>query len=185
MPRRAHRRLRAFWFSRREEVEAKWKRTLPFGDYVVDRWERARVLGFGEGTSVYDSCLVLGEVSVGSDTWVGPFTVLDGTGGLEIGSRTTISAGSQIYSHESLSRTLSGGEADIVRRPTRIGSGVYLGPNVVVAMGVTVGDGAVVGANSFVNLDVPEGARTVGNPARILPADSGRTRSDSTNDEES
>ncbi len=166
-----HRRLRTFWRARRAEVDAEYRRTLPFGDYVVDRWERARALGFGEGSSVYDSCLVLGDVRVGAGTWVGPFTVLDGSGGLDIGSGSTISAGVQIYTHESLTRTLSGGEAEIVRRPTRIGSRVYLGPNVVVAMGVTIGDGAVVGANSFVREDVPAEARAVGNPSRVVTPD--------------
>ena len=114
---------------------------------------------------------MLGDVRVGADTWVGPFTVLDGSGGLEVGSGSTISAGVQIYTHESLSRTLSGGEAEIVRRPTQIGSRVYLGPNVVVAMGVTIGDGAVVGANSFVRDNVPAGARAMGNPCRVVEAD--------------
>jgi acetyltransferase-like isoleucine patch superfamily enzyme len=159
-------------------VDGAFRRTLPFGDYVVDRWERARTLGFGEGSSVYDSCLVLGDVRIGADTWVGPFTVLDGSGGLEIGAGSTISAGAQIYTHESLSRTLSGGEEEIVRRPTRIGSRVYLGPNVVVAMGVTIGDGAVVGANSFVREDVPANARAMGNPCRIVEAEQPDRRPD-------
>ena len=173
-----HRRLRAFWKARRNEVDVMHQRTLPFGDYVVDRWERARALGFGKGSSVYDSCLVLGDVSVGADTWIGPFTVLDGSGGLVIGSGTTISAGVQIYTHESVARTLSGGQSPIVRRQTHVGSRVYLGPHVVVAMGVTIGDGAVVGANSFVRSDVPEGAKAMGNPSRVYGSDPTQDRRD-------
>ncbi|MBN9212184.1 MAG: hypothetical protein BGO45_03655 [Microbacterium sp. 71-36] len=49
-----------------------------------------------------------------------------------------------------------------------IGDFVYLGPNVVVYGGVTVGDGAVVGANSVVNKDVPPGVTVVGSPARVV-----------------
>ena len=33
----------------------------------------------------YDSVLVIGDVQVGKNTWIGPFVVLDGSGGLEIG----------------------------------------------------------------------------------------------------
>ena len=51
-------------------------RTLPFGDYISDRWEKARLLGFGEGSSIYDSAHVFGDVSIGSATWIGPFTIL-------------------------------------------------------------------------------------------------------------
>ena len=159
--------LRTFWRTQQAEIARRWRRSVPFGDQVVDRWERARAYGFGRGTSVYDSCLVLGDVTVGEDSWIGPFTVLDGSGGLVIGDRTTVSSGVQIYTHESLGRTLSGGEEPVTRRSTTIGSDVYLGPNVVVSMGVTIGDRAVIGANSLVVDDIPSGARAFGNPARV------------------
>ena len=38
--------LKRLWRERRAEVDASFSRTLPFGDYVVDRWEKARSLGF-------------------------------------------------------------------------------------------------------------------------------------------
>ena len=160
--------LREFFRARRSEVHARWNRTLPLADYVVDRWEKARMLGWGEGTSVYDSCLVLGDVRVGERTWIGPFTVLDGSGGLEIGSNCSISAGVQIYSHDSVQWAVSGGSAPYDYRPTRIGSRCYLGPNVVVAAGVTIGDGAIIGANSFVRDDVAPGMKAAGTPCRVI-----------------
>ena len=102
--------LRALWRERREEVDARFRRTLPFADYVVDRWEKARALGFGEGASIYDSALVIGDVSVGEQTWIGPGVVLDGSGGLSIGAYCSISAGVQIYSHDTVAWATSGGE---------------------------------------------------------------------------
>ena len=42
----------------------KFNRSLSFGDYFVDRFEKAKALGFGEGTSVYDNVLILGDVKV-------------------------------------------------------------------------------------------------------------------------
>ena len=101
--------LKAFWFARRRELHNRFNRTLPFGDYIVDRWEKAKELGFGEGTSVYDSSVILGNVKVEHDTWIGPFTVLDGSGGLEIGAHCSISAGVQIYSHDTVHKSISGG----------------------------------------------------------------------------
>ncbi len=100
--------LKALWLARRREVHAKYLRSLPLADYVVDRWEKARELGFGEGSSIYDSVLVLGDVRVGANTWIGPFVVLDGSGGLAIGSNCSISAGVQVYSHDSVAWALSG-----------------------------------------------------------------------------
>ena len=77
----------------RNEYKTTWSRTLPFCEEVFDRWEKARYLGFGEGTSIYDSSHVFGDVTVGDNTWIGPFTILDGTGGLKIGSFCSISSG--------------------------------------------------------------------------------------------
>ena len=100
--------LRSLLQCESERVREQWSRSLPFADYLVDRWKKARELGFGEGSSVYDSVLVLGDVRVGKGTWVGPFAVLDGSGGLEIGDNCSISAGVQIYSHDTVAWAVSG-----------------------------------------------------------------------------
>lgn len=166
--------LRGLLRSRRDEVDAQFRRTLPFGDYVSDRWEKARLLGFGEGSSVYDSAHIFGEVKVGRNCWIGPFTILDGSGGLTIGDNCSISAGVQIYSHDTVAWATSGGSAPHERAPTRIGSNCYIGPNSVVAKGVTIGDGVVVGAASLVLEDLPAGCRAWGVPARIQTGRGGR-----------
>lgn len=163
-----HKRLRSMLAKLRAGVRARWNRSLPFGDHVSDRWERAKELGFGEGASVYDSSLVLGDVKVGEHTWIGPGTVLDGSGGLEIGAYCSISAGVQIYSHDTVKWATSGGVAGPERAPTHVGSCCYLGPNVVVAMGVTIGDGCVIGAGSLVLDDVPAGSKAYGTPCRVV-----------------
>ena len=53
-------------------------------------------------------------------------------------------------------------------KTTTIGHDVWIGTQVVIRQGVKIGTGAVVGANSFVNKDVPPYAIVVGSPARIL-----------------
>lgn len=159
----------------RASIKINWNRSLPFADYIVDRWERARELGFADGSSIYDSALVLGEVTVGQNTWIGPFTVLDGSGGgLSIGSNCSISAGVQIYTHDSVEWATSGGLAPLFKARTVIGSNCYIGPNSIIVAGVKIGDGVIVGANSFVNNDVPSGAKVVGSPAKILQVNNNR-----------
>lgn len=159
--------LRQAWLEAREAVDREWNRTLPFGEYVVDRWQKARMLGFGGGSSIYDSAVVIGTVSVGANTWIGPWVMLDGSGGLSIGSNCSISAGVQIYTHDSVAWAVSGGEKPIERAATRIGDRCYLGPNVIVAKGVTIGCGCVIGANSLVLTDLPAGSKAWGNPCRL------------------
>jgi len=158
--------LRALLEIQSESVRQEWHRSLPFADYLVDRWQKARALGFGDGSSIYDSSLVLGNVRVGKNTWIGPFTVLDGSGILEIGDNCSISAGVQIYTHDTVKWAI-GISAEPERSPVRIGNNCYIGPNVVISKGVSIGDRCIIGANSFVNMNVPSGMNAWGTPARL------------------
>lgn len=160
--------LRQVFVAARTALRNEHNRVLPFGDYVSDRWEKARALRFGEGTSVYDSAHVFGDVSVGNNTWIGPFTILDGTGGLSIGSNCSISAGVQIYTHETVQWAISGGLADYNYAPTHIGDNCYIGPNSIIAKGVTLGEGCVVGSLSFVRDSFPPKTKIAGTPARAV-----------------
>lgn len=161
--------LKSFWLKQRLILDEKFHRTLPFGEYIVDRWEKASLLGFGEGTSVYDSCVILGDVRVGKNTWIGPNTLLDGSGGgLTIGDNCSISSGVQIYTHDTVKKTISGGIEPIEKAPTSIGSDCYLGPNVVVVKGVNIGDKVIIGANSLVLKDIPSNTKAFGTPCIVI-----------------
>jgi acetyltransferase-like isoleucine patch superfamily enzyme len=52
--------------------------------------------------------------------------------------------------------------------PTRIGDNVWLGANVVVTSGVTIGERCVIGANSVVTQDIPPYSVAAGAPAKVL-----------------
>ena len=53
-------------------------------------------------------------------------------------------------------------------RPISVGSDVWIGGNVVVLPGVTIGDGCVIGAGSVVTRDIPAGFLAFGNPCRVI-----------------
>jgi acetyltransferase-like isoleucine patch superfamily enzyme len=162
--------LRHMYARLRTEMQSRWQRDLPLDELLFDRWERARALGFGNGTSVYHNSYVYGDVKVGEHTWIGPYTLLDGSGGLTVGHYCSISTGVQIYTHDTVAWALSGGQVGQSRQRTTIGSRCYIGPNTVVGKGVTIGDGCVIGANSLVIDDIPAGSRAFGTPCRVAGA---------------
>ena len=58
--------------------------------------------------------------------------------------------------------------ADNIPAPIHIGRNVWIGANVCVLPGVTIGSNCVIGAGSVVNKNIPEGSLAVGNPCRII-----------------
>lgn len=150
-------------------MRTKWDRDLPFSELLFDRWERARSLGFGQDSSAYHLAYFYGQVTVGRHVWIGPYTLIDGTGGgVSIGDYTVVSAGVHIYTHDTVRWALSGGTAAREHAPVSIGERCYVGSQVVIAKGVTIGPGSVVGAGSFVNHDIPAGRIAAGIPCRVI-----------------
>ena len=112
---------------------------------------------------------IIGDPVIGAGTWIGAFTLIDGSGGLEIGEGCDISSGVHIYTHSSARRCVSGRRfAQVERQPVKIGDRVFIGANAVVNMGVTIGDESVVGAGAVVTRDVPPRTIVGGVPARRI-----------------
>jgi acetyltransferase-like isoleucine patch superfamily enzyme len=110
----------------------------------------------------------VGEPTIGEGTWIGPFCVIDGSGGLEIGSSCDIAGGVHIYTHSSARRCVTDRREDLERAPVRIGDSTFIGANTVVLMGVTIGAHCIVGAGSVVTSDLPDRSVAVGSPARVV-----------------
>jgi acetyltransferase-like isoleucine patch superfamily enzyme len=112
---------------------------------------------------------VIGEPTVGPGTWIGAFTIIDGSGGLTIGAGCDISSGVHLYTHSSVRRCVSGREFPTVERaPVHIGDHVFIGAGAIVNMGVRIGDHSVVGAGAVVSRDVAPYTVVGGVPARPI-----------------
>jgi acetyltransferase-like isoleucine patch superfamily enzyme len=111
---------------------------------------------------------VVGDPQVGAGTWIGPFCLLDGSGGLVIGRGCDLAAGVHVYTHSSAARCVTARAVEMQRAPVTIGDHTFIGANSVVLMGVTIGSRCVIGAGSVVTSDVPDGTCATGTPARVV-----------------
>jgi putative colanic acid biosynthesis acetyltransferase WcaF len=105
------------------------------------------------------------KVELGEHVWVGDNVVIYSLGKISIGEHSVVSQGSY----------LCGGDHDYERRDflirakdISIGKGVWIAAEVFVAPGVTIADGAVIGARSLVIDDMPEDTVCAGAPARAI-----------------
>ena len=110
----------------------------------------------------------VGEPTIGDDTWIGPFCMIDGSGGLVIGRGCDLASGVHIYTHSSVRRCVTDRAVDIERAPVRIGDCTFIGANAVVLMGVTIGSHCIIGAGSMVGVDIPDRGVAMGVPARVV-----------------
>lgn len=103
------------------------------------------------------------KIVIGSHSGFGG-TVIQAATSITIGSRVKIGANCIITDHE--------GHPDDPRstppQPIVIEDDVWLGMNVLVLKGVTIGRGSLVGANSVVTRDIPPYSVAVGSPARVV-----------------
>lgn len=108
------------------------------------------------------------ESSVGKYSFIGAYTDISYA---NIGNYTCIANGVVIGGMEhpywdlSISPKLS--SEYVYGKKTYIGNDVWIASGCIIKQGVKIGDGAVIGANSFVNRDIPPYAIAFGTPAKI------------------
>lgn len=155
--------------NKRNEMREKYNRVLPSGEYIFNRFEKASYLNCGKNTSVYDTSVIMGDVIIGDNVWVGPYTLLEGLNGkLEIGNYVSIDAGVMIYTHDSTKAYVSGGVEAFIKGDVTIGSYTVIGTMTMVGCNVSIGNHCVIGAHSFVNTDIPDYSIVAGIPAEII-----------------
>ena len=143
-----------------------------------------------ENVVIYDHCSIFGSIlSTGNGkiimheySHLGAHSILSAIDLIQIGRDTTISYNVKIQDNNShpinpddrryIWHTPHGSKerSDLfsAHAPIIIGENVWIGQNARICKGVTIGDNAIIAANSVVTHDVPANAIAAGNPARIV-----------------
>ncbi len=124
-----------------------WIQTLPDGE------NKSSALVIGDYTSAAGPCVISAMRSVVLEDHV------------LLASNIYVSDHTHRYDRAGIPVKLQG----VTRiEPVLIKTGAWIGNNAVICPGVTIGKGAVVGANSVVNRDVPDFSIAAGAPARVI-----------------
>lgn len=110
-----------------------------------------------------------GRCAIGAHTWLGPQSYFD-CRDLELGEYVGWGPGAKVLGSEHTGDPPDVPiiQTDLVIKPVRVGNWADIGVNSVLLPGVTVGQGAVVGAGAVVTQDVPDYAIVAGVPAKLL-----------------
>ncbi|MDD5448572.1 MAG: acyltransferase [Actinomycetota bacterium] len=108
-------------------------------------------------------------LQIGNKVGVGAYDFLDAFDDLTIGENTMLGPFLHVIcADHGVKRDIPMREQRGTYAPISIGKDCWIGSEVVVLKGVTIGDGAVVGAGSVVTKDIPEYCIAAGVPARVL-----------------
>jgi acetyltransferase-like isoleucine patch superfamily enzyme len=125
-----------------------------------------------------------GFIKIGRDCYVGENTKIWSADSINIGDRVLIAHGVNI--HDNISHPINARKRnedylrilglndqsafnfDLKGNPVNIKNDVWIGFNVIILKGVTIGEGAVVGSGSVVTKDIPAWTIVAGNPAKII-----------------
>jgi bifunctional UDP-N-acetylglucosamine pyrophosphorylase/glucosamine-1-phosphate N-acetyltransferase len=165
-------------------------RTSVAAGAVVGPFARLIDTEVGPGAQVLDHCL-LRQCAVGADASVGPFAHIRPESVIgakaKVGNfvelkKTNLGEGSKVphlsYVGDATlgpgvnvgAGTITCNYDGVLKHPTRIGAGAFIGSNSTLVAPVTVGDGAYVAAGSAITEDVPAGALAVGRARQVVKA---------------
>lgn len=134
----------------------------------------------GENTNVWQFCVVLPNAIIGSNCNICSHCLIEND--VLIGNNVTIKSGVQIWDGIEIQENVFIGPNvtftnDLNPRSkcypteflkTKVCKGASIGANATILPGITIGEGAMVGAGSVVVKNVPANTTVVGNPAKEI-----------------
>ena len=110
------------------------------------------------------------NIEIGEGTAINANAHMSTDGGVKIGKYVHIGINLVVYTSNHNFRSTRGIPYDDtnIKKPVSIGDFVWMGANVSIVPGVTIGEGAIVGMGAVVTKDVPACAIVGGNPAAVI-----------------
>ena len=145
---------------------------LEAGSRLIANGEAASI-EIGQYTTIYPYALLKtngGSITIGEGSTVHDYSVLYGNGGITIEKDVHIAAHTILvaFEHDYSKLGTIAFSLDMKGLGIKIEKSVWIGANVVILDGVTIGEGSVVGAGAVVTESIPPFSIAVGVPAKVI-----------------
>ena len=182
--------IKLFWFVIRSKcicktiriirfpIEIRGKKWINFGtSLTTGYWCRLEVFKYGQASN--------GQIIFGKNVQLNDFVHISSIRSVRIGDNVLIA--SHVYISDNSHGSYKGDERDSLPdtppssreynvAPVTIGNNVWIGEGVIIMPGVEIGNGAIIGAHSVVNRNIPENCIAVGSPVRIVKRFNNQTK---------
>ncbi len=130
-------------------------------------------ISIGKNTLIWENAILMtygGNIKIGSSCIINPFSIIYGHGGTSIGNNVLIAAHCMIVpsNHNYAETSIPITEQGNTSKGIRIEDDVWIAHGCSILDGVTIGKGAIIGAGSVVNKDIPAYSIAAGVPARVI-----------------
>ncbi len=132
---------------------------------------------FGDNVKIETNCAIFarepdfsGKLYIGNNSNIGDYTIIDLVNDLTIGNDVAIGPNCTIYTHDHIytDKSLPAWKGGVISKPIIIEDGAWVGANVTILPGTTIGKRAVVAAGSIVTQNVEANCIYGGNPAKLI-----------------
>jgi len=156
---------------------SKLNHLIHIGRYTILEAKDKSIIHFSENIVIHDYVKLVaedgGEISLGQRINIGDYTTIRASRAkVEIGSHTMLAQNVSLIStnhyYKNKDKFIHDQDIDSEKIGIKIGSDCWLGAGCIVLPGVTIGNGAVIGAHAVVTKDIPDYAVAVGSPAKII-----------------
>ncbi|WP_298780252.1 acyltransferase [uncultured Polaribacter sp.] len=138
---------------------------------ISDNWV------FGNNIKIESNCSIFsrekdkfGKLKICDGTHIGDYTIIDVVDDVNIGKEVAIGPNCTLYSHDHdyKNRKLASWKGGLISAPINIEDGVWIGSNVTILSGVTIGTKAIVAAGSVVTKSIEKNSIWGGVPAKLI-----------------
>ncbi len=132
--------------------------------------EPGRPIVIDKGASIAADCVLHGPIQIGQNVGINHHCTFDGgRAGITLGNHCRVACYTKMFAfNHGMAPARKIGEQPVTSKGIRIGEDVWIGADVKIVDGVTIGDHCIVGMGSVVTTNLCAGTKAAGNPAKIF-----------------